>query len=69
MEANYAIAAYGAYLFYDSGENEAAIEILTGLKSNVLSWWEEDAAEDWAEEYYNYYIKKIDSLINKMVQE
>ena len=69
MEANYAIAAYGAYLFYDSGENESAIEILAGLKSNILTWWEEDAAEDWAEEYYSYYIKEIDALINIMGHE
>ena len=69
MEANYAIAAYGAHLFYDSGENEAVIEILAGLKSNVLTWWEEDAAEDWAEEYYSYYIKEIDALINIMGHE
>ncbi|MBO7248472.1 MAG: hypothetical protein J6U88_00110 [Bacteroidales bacterium] len=61
--------SYEYCTLYDSGENEAAIEILAGLKSNVLSWWEEDAAEDWAEEYYSYYIKKIDALINKMVQE
>ena len=69
MEANYAIAAYGAYLFYDSGENEAAIAILTSLKSKIQTWWKEDAAEDWAEEYYSYYIKEIDALINRMSQE
>lgn len=69
MEAHFAVFEYGANLFNDSGETDTAIEILSSLKSKILSWWKEDIDEDGAKEYYGYYISKIDSLMNKLYQE
>lgn len=65
MTANYALASYGAMIFHDSGEDEAALEILNGLKENILSWWAEESEDEEADEYFSYYLMEVEELITK----
>ena len=66
MEANYGTAAYSSYLLADSGETELAIDLLRSFRTNIITWREEDAGEDWAEDYYNYYLDQVDDLIESL---
>lgn len=66
MERNFAMSVYRATLYNDIGKSDIAIEIFSSLKENVLIWKNEDAGNEGAEDYYDYYIKAIDNWINSL---
>ena len=43
-----------------------AIDLLRSFRTNIITWKEEDAGEDWAEDYYNYYLDQVDDLIESL---
>ena len=69
MEANFSMAVYGAHIFHDSGETEAALEILSSFKDTILTWMEEDSREEGAEEYYEYYLAETEDLIRHFTEK
>ena len=69
MEANFSMAVYGAHIFYDSGEIEAALEILSSFKDTILTWMEEDSSEEEAAEYYEYYLAETEDLIRHFTEK
>ena len=70
MHANTERAIYGASVMYSSGNLNEAIWILIDLKKMAEGWLTEDVVDDpECEEYYQYYIDKLDKEIERYLKE
>lgn len=66
MEANYAVAWYGAHIFKDVGQIDAALNLLFKFKHDIHTWKTEDREDELTEDYYNHYIGLVNMLIDEI---